>query len=615
MANEIIASIKFRTDDTELDTTEKKLSDIENSLKEINDPNSLDAVTREFEEMNNVIDTSSLSFSEMGKAVEQYQTIALKAGAESPIGRKAIEQAASLKDKMDRVTTSVDILSKKGVALQGALQLGTTVTAGYGAFVGITELAGASSEKFEKSMRKLMAVQTVLSSLEQIRLALAKESIIVMKAQHLWQGLTAISIGLVAKARGTQAVATGAATLATKALTVALAASGIGLLIIAAVALNKIMKEVSISTGLAAVAADELAEANNRVTKSLENQAKWQQEGLDFADELTDLEILSARERGASEEELEQIRETAHARKLQRLKEERDEANTTFTEISKSETASQESFEQANENRRLADKRYQNFKTKLRTEAVDARDEERNTERKKDEEQIEYEIANLDKIERIKIESVKRLERVKTETEIQGAENAADILDQATKQYLQAIENRKIADIEFRRQQLDLAGDAFAALTILTQSFSANNEADARRQFKIAKAFNLSNAIVNTAAGIIGQLNVPQDTLTGANFVKAGVVAATGAASIIKIAGTEFQGAAASGGGGGISSIISNLSGGSSNSVGDNEETDIGDLLNPSTGNKSGGFQPVLVVDSFTKVANKQQKIESLGSI
>ena len=39
----------------------------------------------------------------------------------------------------------------------------------------------------------------------------------------------------------------------------------------------------------------------------------------------------------------------------------------------------------------------------------------------------------------------------------------------------------------------------------------------------------------------MSQLAVPQDALTGANFVKAGIVAATGAAQVAAIAATKFQ--------------------------------------------------------------------------
>jgi hypothetical protein len=43
----------------------------------------------------------------------------------------------------------------------------------------------------------------------------------------------------------------------------------------------------------------------------------------------------------------------------------------------------------------------------------------------------------------------------------------------------------------------------------------------------------------------MAQLAVPQDALTGANFVKAGIVAATGAAQIATIAKSKFQGTGA----------------------------------------------------------------------
>jgi len=177
MSKQIIATVKFNTDTKELEAAEKQLSKIEDSLKEINDPNAAGQLEKAFKQLNMVTDESLLSFSEMGKAVEQYQTIALKAGITSPIGKEAIERAGNLKDKMDEVTTSVDILSKKGQGLQTALQLGAGLTAGYGAFLGVTTLLGKESENLQKAFVKLQAVQTVLASLDQIRLALGKERV------------------------------------------------------------------------------------------------------------------------------------------------------------------------------------------------------------------------------------------------------------------------------------------------------------------------------------------------------------------------------------------------------------------------------------------------------
>jgi hypothetical protein len=90
-------------------------------------------------------------------------------------------------------------------------------------------------------------------------------------------------------------------------------------------------------------------------------------------------------------------------------------------------------------------------------------------------------------------------------------------------------------------KKLELAGQAFGALAQLVDSFSKGDEENAKRAFGITKALRLGEAVANTAAAIMNQLAVPQDAPSGANFVKAGIVAITGAAQIATIARSKYQ--------------------------------------------------------------------------
>ena len=65
----------------------------------------------------------------------------------------------------------------------------------------------------------------------------------------------------------------------------------------------------------------------------------------------------------------------------------------------------------------------------------------------------------------------------------------------------------------------------------------------------------MASAFISTAQGVIGQLAVPQDQLTGINFAKAAIVLATGIAQIKKISSTTFQGGGNTSGGGGVGSV------------------------------------------------------------
>ena len=96
-------------------------------------------------------------------------------------------------------------------------------------------------------------------------------------------------------------------------------------------------------------------------------------------------------------------------------------------------------------------------------------------------------------------------------------------------------------EIEQAAKSVELAGQTFGALAQLTEVLGKGNEKNAEKAFKITKALRIGEAVANTASAIMSQLAVPQDALTGANFVKAGIVAVTGAAQIATIAATKFQ--------------------------------------------------------------------------
>jgi hypothetical protein len=87
----------------------------------------------------------------------------------------------------------------------------------------------------------------------------------------------------------------------------------------------------------------------------------------------------------------------------------------------------------------------------------------------------------------------------------------------------------------------DLASQGAQAFADLNDALSAGDQANAEQAFKRTKALQLAGAIANTAAAVTAQLAVPQDALTGANFVKAGIALTTGLAQIATIKSTKFE--------------------------------------------------------------------------
>lgn len=100
------------------------------------------------------------------------------------------------------------------------------------------------------------------------------------------------------------------------------------------------------------------------------------------------------------------------------------------------------------------------------------------------------------------------------------------------------------ARAELNAQRVGLALNTLSALSGLVQEFAKDDEESQKKAFNANKAFGIAQAVISTAQGISAQLAVPQDAITGANFVKAGIVAATGAAQIATISKTQFNGSA-----------------------------------------------------------------------
>ena len=104
---------------------------------------------------------------------------------------------------------------------------------------------------------------------------------------------------------------------------------------------------------------------------------------------------------------------------------------------------------------------------------------------------------------------------------------------------------------ELQQKKIQMASDAIGGLMALNEAFNSGSEKSAKKAFKINKALSMAQAIMSTYQAVNAQLAVPQDAITGANYVKAGISLAAGLANVAKIAKTQFESPAPSGGGGG----------------------------------------------------------------
>jgi hypothetical protein len=206
----------------------------------------LDGFESKLQELDQKLKAGGLSMREMNKLMKEYQTVALQAGSASPIGDRATQSAAALKDQIVDLDTRVRLLSSDTIKLDTAM---AGVATGAAAFQGVTSavaLTGVESEALVKTMVKLQAAQGLVNSVNIIAQNLNKDAILgiqirntLQKAQNfiLYGSAAAVTAESTATkaAAGAKVAMTAATTgtnLALKLFRGALLATGMGALIV-----------------------------------------------------------------------------------------------------------------------------------------------------------------------------------------------------------------------------------------------------------------------------------------------------------------------------------------------------------------------------------------------
>jgi len=144
---------------------------------------------------------------------------------------------------------------------------------------------------------------------------------------------------------------------------------------------------------------------------------------------------------------------------------------------------------------------------------------------------------------------------LKEQAKAAGLDATALVEEQARKEneikekYRKEDEANRMANIQAGFEMASLGLDA---LMDLNQAAAKGDEASQRKAFERNKLMQKAQATIAMASGIVQQLAVPQDQLTGMNFAKAAAVAAAGIANIVKINQTQFGGGGSGGGNGNL---------------------------------------------------------------
>ncbi len=219
---EIVFKTRVKTGESKKDVDElnKSLGNIKKTSSDVSNSSA-----SKLEALNRKLKAGTMNAQEMRASLEDYKTIALEAGETSPIGRKAIQDAGNLKDRLDKLDQTINQNANDGRKMQAALQLGGSLVAGYGIAQGSMAMLGVESEDLQKTFVKLQAATAVMNGLEQIRVALVKEGALM---QTLMNTKTKVATALTLA----YATATGTSTGALKAFRLALVSTGIGAIVV-----------------------------------------------------------------------------------------------------------------------------------------------------------------------------------------------------------------------------------------------------------------------------------------------------------------------------------------------------------------------------------------------
>jgi hypothetical protein len=223
MTNEIVFKTRVDTGTTSKDLAaiNTELGKIDESAKTVGTDSAA-----QLQSLNAKIKAGGLSARELSRSIKEYMTIAIQAGTETPVGKEAIANASQLKDDLRGLGEEVSRLKDGAAGMQAALQLGSTVVAGYSVAQGSMAMFGIESEKLMETMVKLQSATAVLTGLQQIHTNLEKESFLMLKAKALQTKVMTVLTGAYSAAVGTS-------TGALKLFRLALIATGIGAIIVA----------------------------------------------------------------------------------------------------------------------------------------------------------------------------------------------------------------------------------------------------------------------------------------------------------------------------------------------------------------------------------------------
>lgn len=489
---------------------------------------------------------------QLREATAEVQALSDKFGATSEQAVAAAKRASELKDQIGDAKSLVDAFNPdaKFKALTASL---SGVAGGFAAAQGAIALFGVQSKEVEQALLQvqsamalsqgLQAVGESIDSFKQLGAVIANSTIF-LKANEMANKATAFAMRLFG-------VSVEATSVSFKVLKGAIAATGLGLLV---VAIGEIVSALQNYSSAAEKAAEKQKQLNETITKGAKTALKAEQ---DFLVNQEKLDIARAKSRGATEKEIFDIEQSFRKRKAEAQI--RFWKETKNADVEGAQSAAAE-VEKINTEAQVALLDFQTKQAAARRAAEKVEAEKRKAEREKLEKEIEEENQRRNEAEvKFFFDRLKAIDALNAQRAKEKAEQDAldkELLDKATK------DAEDYADKEFQLVQTSIKNDRLAkdakakiakeeadakiAALDATSNAITNLSLIAGKETVAGKALAIAASIINTYKGITTALSSAPPPF---NFISAAAVGAAGFAAVRNIVSVQVPGA----GGGGAS--------------------------------------------------------------
>ena len=468
--------------------------------------------------------------------------------------RKLQQRAGEVKDQIGDTKNAIKALSSDTFKLDAFAQGAQAIAGGFASAQGAMALFGSENQQVEEAIKKTQGAMALLQGVTSITNILQKES--------------ALRLAITTTAQGAYTAVVGASTGAMKLFRLALASTGIGALVVGLGLLISNFDDVKkvvmnllkpfdgiiakvrdflsvISFGLiddSATAktkdnAEQVVDAFNKTKDAMKENEKVIERRI----ELAKAEEKGIREIYNLEKQLADLR-------IKNLKVEQDalkvkeQAGIATDEEKKRIKELTTEIADATNKRLILDA---NFKKAVREETAKNQEKLRAKQR---EENNQF----FKDLGEIKTKEVGLIQNTAQE-EQRSLLTLSDLRKITTEEDARLAEQRKQNKFNEVRSGLEMASRGFDALMSLTSAFTNQTEESQRKAFKINKAFQLSQALIQTYMAVTGALTAggnPIKLATGAQLVEAGIALTAGLAQVAKIAKTQFGGGAQGAGSG-----------------------------------------------------------------